>query len=65
MPCDFVPDFVVQHGSRSCLDDSRTSLVPDPRRKFYEVMCRVAGTAKGPKDQTPSKGCSIKWMKAA
>ncbi len=31
------------------------------RRELYEAMKRIAQTGKGPLEQTPSIGCSIKW----
>ena len=31
------------------------------RRELLEAMTVVARTGQGPKDQTPSQGCSIKW----
>jgi peroxiredoxin len=31
------------------------------RRELIEAMIAVAKTGQGPKDQTPSQGCSIKW----
>ncbi len=39
---------------------------PDPaaRRELYEAMTAVARTGQGPRDQTPSMGCSIKWRAA-
>ena len=37
---------------------------PDVRRDLYEAMKMVAETGKGPVDQTPSMGCSIKWKAA-
>jgi len=46
---------------RGRLDASRTSLVPDARRDLYEAMKQVAATGRGPQEQTPSMGCSIKW----
>ena len=33
----------------------------DVRRDLYEAMKLVAETQKGPQDQVPSMGCSIKW----
>ncbi len=33
----------------------------DSRRELFEAMVQVAQTGKGPKDQTASMGCSIKW----
>jgi peroxiredoxin len=46
---------------RGRLDASRTSLVPGARRELYEAMKQVAETGRGPAEQTPSMGCSIKW----
>ena len=43
------------------LDASRTSLVPGARRELFEAMKQVAETGRGPQQQTPSMGCSIKW----
>jgi peroxiredoxin len=46
---------------RGRLDASRTTLVPGARRELYEAMQQVADTGRGPEQQTPSIGCSIKW----
>jgi peroxiredoxin len=46
---------------RGRLDASRTTLVPDARRELYEAMQQVAETGRGPAEQIPSMGCSIKW----
>ena len=46
---------------RGRLDASRTTLVADARRELYEAMCQIAETGKGPAEQQPSMGCSIKW----
>jgi peroxiredoxin len=46
---------------RGRLDVSRTSLVPNARRDLYEAMRPVAQTGRGPDEQLPSMGCSIKW----
>jgi peroxiredoxin len=46
---------------RGRLDASRTTLVPGARRELYEAMKQVADTGRGPEQQTPSMGCSIKW----
>jgi peroxiredoxin len=35
--------------------------VSGSRRDLYEAMVAIARTGKGPQDQTPSIGCSIKW----
>ncbi|MFL5048571.1 MAG: thioredoxin family protein [Xanthobacteraceae bacterium] len=46
---------------RGRLDASRTTLVPGARRELYEAMKQVAETGRGPAEQMPSMGCSIKW----
>jgi peroxiredoxin len=46
---------------RGRLDVSRTSLVSNARRDLYEAMRQVAQTGRGPEEQLPSMGCSIKW----
>jgi peroxiredoxin len=46
---------------RGRLDAARMSTMPGARRDLYEAMKQVAETGKGPQDQTPSIGCSIKW----
>ncbi len=46
---------------RGRLDASKTTLVPNARRELYEAMTLVARTGEGPREQTPSMGCSIKW----
>ncbi len=37
----------------------------DARRDLFEAMRRVADTGRGPEEQIPSIGCSIKWREAA
>lgn len=46
---------------RGWLDASRTTLVPDARRDLFEAMKEIAETGRGPREQKPSMGCSIKW----
>ncbi len=47
---------------RGRLDASgRNPAPPDVRRELFEAMKGVAATGKGPSDQVPSIGCSIKW----
>lgn len=50
---------------RGRLDESKTAPVPGARRDLYEAMKRVAETGRGPEDQIPSMGCSIKWREDA
>ena len=49
---------------RGRLDESKTSLVPNARRELFEAMKLVAETGDGPRAQTASMGCSIKWKAA-
>jgi peroxiredoxin len=46
---------------RGRLDASRTTLVANARRDLFDAMKQVAETGRGPQEQTPSMGCSIKW----
>ena len=47
---------------RGRFNASRKETAPDgTRRDLFEAMKQVAQTDKGPLDQTPSMGCSIKW----
>jgi len=60
------PDFFGFNASdelqyRGRLDASRMKLIPNARRDLFEAMREVAATGKGPQEQMPSMGCSIKW----
>ncbi|SDA24746.1 AhpC/TSA family protein [Nitrosospira sp. Nsp11] len=47
---------------RGRLDASRKEAAPlGVRRELFEGMLEVARTGKGPREQIPSIGCSIKW----
>lgn len=47
---------------RGRLDASRKETAPaDVRRDLFEAMLQVAQTGRGPEQQIPSIGCSIKW----
>lgn len=46
---------------RGRLDASRREAVPGARRELYEAMAQIAQAGEGPREQTPSVGCSIKW----
>ena len=35
------------------------------KRELYDAMLEIARSGKGPQDQTPSMGCSIKWRSAS
>ncbi|RMF41784.1 MAG: thioredoxin family protein [Alphaproteobacteria bacterium] len=59
----FNADLELQYRGR--LDASRREPAPpDARRDLYEAMKQVAETGRGPEDQIPSMGCSIKWKAA-
>lgn len=60
------PDFfgynaALQLQYRGRLDASGRQNVPGLKRELFEAMRQVAETGQGPKQQTPSIGCSIKW----
>ncbi len=60
----FNADMALQYRGR--LDASRRADAPDDlRRDLYEAMLEVARTGRGPQDQVPSIGCSIKWKHEA
>jgi len=50
---------------RGRLDESRMQpAVANVRRDLFEAMKQVAETGRGPREQIPSMGCSIKWKAA-
>lgn len=65
------PDFFGFDGAlglqyRGRLDATRMAPGPsDLPRDLFEAMKQVAETGMGPKAQTPSMGCSIKWRAGA
>jgi peroxiredoxin len=58
----FNKDLELQYRGR--LDASRTAPVPDARRELHEAMVQIARSGKGPSQQIPSMGCSIKWKRS-
>jgi len=58
----FNADLALQYRGR--LDDAGRSTKPASRRELHEAMRQVAETGSGPREQTPSMGCSIKWKAA-
>jgi peroxiredoxin len=56
-------DLELQYRGR--LDASKTTPVPGAIRELYEAMVQVAETGRGPEQQIPSMGCTIKWRAAA
>ncbi len=58
----FDADLGLQYRGR--LDASgKETAPPEAKRELFEAMAQVAETGKGPVEQTPSIGCSIKWRK--
>jgi peroxiredoxin len=60
------PDFFGFNGHdelqyRGRLDASRMTAVANARRDLFEAMKQIAETGRGPTEQVPSMGCSIKW----
>jgi peroxiredoxin len=56
----FNQDLELQYRGR--LDAGRTEEPPaDSPRELFDAMLQIARTGLGPKQQTPSVGCSIKW----
>ena len=49
---------------RGRLDASRKEPVPGAPRELFDAMAQIARTGKGPAEQSPSIGCSIKWKHA-
>jgi peroxiredoxin len=59
----FNADLELQYRGR--LDASgREPARADVRRELFEAMKEIAATGRGPRTQTPSIGCSIKWKAA-
>jgi peroxiredoxin len=58
----FNADLELQYRGR-LIDGGRTP-VPGARRELFEAMKLIAETGIGPREQTPSIGCSIKWKAA-
>lgn len=48
---------------RGRLDASRKEATPGARRELFEAMLQVARSGRGPAEQRPSIGCSIKWRR--
>ena len=57
----FNRDLELQYRGR--LDASKTAVVANARRDLFEAMKAVAQTGRGPAEQIPSIGCSIKWKR--
>jgi peroxiredoxin len=59
----FNRDWELQYRGR--LDSAGIHPQPDARRELRDAMLQVAETGRGPAEQTPTMGCSIKWRNAA
>jgi len=46
---------------RGRLDASGREPTPQRRRELFDAMVQIAQTGRGPEEQFPSVGCSIKW----
>ncbi len=55
----FNKDAELQYRGR--LDDAKTGDPANRTRELVNAMCQIAETGDGPRQQTPSIGCSIKW----
>lgn len=63
------PDYFVTNGSneiqyRGRLDDSWKDPQLVTKRELYNAVLQILETNQGPNEQTPSMGCSIKWIHA-
>ena len=47
---------------RGRLDESRKDSVDGAKRELFEAMKQISKSGKGPENQIPSMGCSIKWF---
>jgi peroxiredoxin len=57
----FNRDLELQYRGR--LDASKAAPVANARRDLFEAMKSVAQSGRGPVEQIPSIGCSIKWKR--
>ena len=46
---------------RGRLESSQKELMPNAKKELLNAMLQIAKSGKGPKEQIPSIGCSIKW----
>ena len=58
----FDADLGLQYRGR--IDEGGRVAKPGAQRELFEAMLQVAETGRGPREQTPSMGCSIKWKAA-
>ncbi|MBY0579845.1 MAG: thioredoxin family protein [Burkholderiales bacterium] len=55
----FNADLELQYRGR--FDASRKETAPESGRDLFNAMLQVARTGRGPSEQIPGMGCSIKW----
>jgi peroxiredoxin len=63
------PDYFVMNSEgtyqyRGRLDDSWKEPQNVTQRELYSAVLQILETQKGPAQQTPSMGCSIKWIRS-
>lgn len=56
----FNADLQLQYRGR--FDESRKETAAESTRDLFHAMQLVAATGRGPREQIPSIGCSIKWI---
>jgi peroxiredoxin len=62
-PDFFGYDAALQLRYRGRLDASGRQAVPSAPRELFDAMVQIARTGRGPAEQAPSIGCSIKWRR--
>lgn len=54
-------DLQLQYRGRFDNRDNKTGFTPGSQHELLSAMQTIAQTGQGPREQTPSIGCSIKW----
>jgi hypothetical protein len=54
-------DLKLQYRGRFAANAGGTTPVGNAKRELLLAMQEIAQTGQGPREQTPSMGCSIKW----
>ena len=54
-------ELTLQYRGRFAANKGGTSSVENAKRELLLAMQQIAQTGRGPREQTPSMGCSIKW----
>jgi len=58
----FNRDLLLQYRGRFDASGAQAHEQTPGRRELFDAMVQIAKTGKGPQQQTPSIGCSIKWL---